>query len=159
MGIRRQAAVLALGLGVFAAPAAIKAQGGYPQGPPPPPGGYNQQGPPPQQGGYQQGPWEQPPDEYSRDLQRQAFHDGIEGARRDVENHRQPNVNNRDEFRHYRGPERRAYKQAFARGYQTFFEHQGDRPRDGDDRRRDRDRHDDDRHDGDRRDDAPHGER
>src|SRR5579863_567614 len=51
------------------------------------------QGPPPGYG------WDAPPQELN-DIQRQGFHDGIEGARRDVENHRQPNVENREEFRH-----------------------------------------------------------
>ena len=75
------------------------------------------------------GGWDAPPNGYDRDLQRAAFHDGIEGARRDAENHRNPNVRNRDEFRNYRGPERRAYKQAFAAGYDAFWRHQGGGPR------------------------------
>lgn len=97
------------------------------QGPPPP--GYGQ--------GYNQGPgygpqgpggWDAPPSDFTRDIQRRGFHDGIEGARKDAENHRSINVMNRDEYRNYRGPERRAYRQAFARGYQTFWSHQGPGP-------------------------------
>lgn len=61
------------------------------------------------------------PTEFTRDLQRNAFRAGADGARHDVQNHRRPDVNNRDEFRNYRGPERRAYRQAFARGYQYYF--------------------------------------
>ena len=98
------------------------------QGPPPP--GYGQrygQGPGygPGQGYGQGGPggWDAPPSDFTRDIQRRGFHDGIEGARRDAENHRSINVMNRDEYRNYRGPERRAYRQAFARGYQTFWNH------------------------------------
>ena len=60
-----------------------------------------------------------------QDVQRQGFHDGIEGARKDYENHRPPNVNNRDEYRHprFRGPDRRAYRQGFRRGYQVGVQH------------------------------------
>ncbi len=117
-------AVLAAGLLIPSA--ALLAQG------PPPPGygrGYGQ--------GYNQGPgygpqgpggWDAPPPEFTRDIQRRGFHDGIEGARRDAENHRNINVMNRDEYRNYRGPERRVYRDAFARGYQAFWSHQGPRP-------------------------------
>ena len=49
-------------------------------GPPPPPQGYGQ-------GGYGQGGgWDAPPAEFRAAMQR-GFHDGIEGARRDFENH------------------------------------------------------------------------
>ncbi|HTD95940.1 MAG TPA: hypothetical protein VK627_03400 [Edaphobacter sp.] len=85
------------------------------QGPPPP--GYS--------GGYGQEPWASPPGEY-QDIQRRGFHDGIEGARKDFENHRRPNVNNRDEFRHPEnvpGHDRRAYKDAFRRGYDMGVQH------------------------------------
>ena len=97
------------------------------QGPPPPPGGYGQgygQGP-----GYGPGGWDAPPSEFTRDIQRNAFRDGINGARRDLENRRPPNVMNRDEYRNYRGPERRAYRQAFERGYNAFWNHMGPGPR------------------------------
>ncbi len=123
MNITRIAtAVLAAGLLVPSA--ALLAQG------PPPPGygqGYNQgpgYGPPQGPGG-----WDAPPPDFSRDIQRRGFHDGIEGARRDAENHRAINVMNRDEYRNYRGPERRVYRDAFARGYQAFWNHQGPGPR------------------------------
>ncbi len=91
----------------------VAQQYGPPQGPPP---GYGQ-GPGP-------GGWDVPPREY-RDVQRQGFHDGIEGARKDVENHRRPNVNNRDEYRHPNVPGnvRRDYKQAFRQGYNTGMQH------------------------------------
>src|SRR3979411_1851838 len=42
--------------------------------------------------------WNMPPQEF-RDIQRQGYHDGIEGARKDYDNHRRPDVNNRDEYR------------------------------------------------------------
>ena len=97
------------------------------QGPPPP--GYGQgydRGPGYGYGqgqGYGQGGWDAPPSDFTRDIQRRGFRDGIEGARHDAENHRSINVMNRDEYRNYRGPERRVYKQAFARGYQAFWDH------------------------------------
>jgi hypothetical protein len=100
---RFAAAVLAAGL--LAAPAISVAQ--YP--PPPPP----------------RGAWDQPPSDFTRDLQRDAFRQGMDGARRDLENHRRPNVMNRDEFRNYRGPERRVWRNAFQRGYQAFWAHMG----------------------------------
>lgn len=87
---------------------------------------HAQYGPPPPNGGYQgdRGGWDAPPQEF-RDVQRQGFHDGIEGARRDFENHRRPNVNNRDEYRHPRfgGPDRHAYREAFRRGYSVGVQH------------------------------------
>ena len=87
---------------------------------PPPPGYYNQ-------------PWTQNPGEYRSDISRKGFHDGIEGARRDAENHRPPNVNNRDEYRHPDVPHeaRHEYREAFRRGYQVGVEHmEGRRDRD-----------------------------
>ncbi len=98
---------------LLAAPAAMFAQGP----PPPPPGGYYGQ-----PGNYQGG-WDSPPNGFTRDLQRNAFHDGLYGAEQDLKNHRQPNVRNRDEFRNYHGPERGAYRQAFQRGYSAFWNH------------------------------------
>jgi hypothetical protein len=105
-------AVALLAAGLFAAPAAVFAQG-------PPPPGYGQ--------GYGQGPggWDAPPRGYTRQIQRDAFRDGLEGARKDLENRRRPDVNNRDEFRNYRGPEPRIYRSSFRAGYQAFWNHQG----------------------------------
>ena len=94
-------------------------------------------------GGYgAQGGWDQAPQEF-REAQRQGFHDGIEGARKDFDNHRRPNVNNRDEYRHPNVPRdlRRDYRDGFQRGYNVAMQHlinPGDRDRDHD-------------HDGDRR--------
>jgi hypothetical protein len=110
-------ATLAIAAGLLAAPAAL-----FAQGPPPPPGYGQGYGP-----GGGQGPrgWDAPPDRFTRDLERNAFHDGMVGAQHDLENRRRPNVNNRDEFRNYRGPERRAYRDAFSAGYRAFWDHQG----------------------------------
>src|ERR1700748_1882648 len=75
---------------------------------PPPPGFYNQ-------------PWTQAPSTYQDEIARRGFHDGIEGARRDFQNHRPPNVENRDEYRHPNvgGAARHEYREAFRRGYQV----------------------------------------
>jgi opacity protein-like surface antigen len=51
---------------------------------------------------------------------RRGFEEGIEGAIKDFGNHRAPNPNNRDEFRHppVPGPLRDPYRDGFRRGYQ-----------------------------------------
>jgi len=81
---------------------------------------YAMQGPPPP--GY--GAWEAPPPEL-QGVERQGFHDGIEGARKDAENHRPPNVDNRDEYRHPSVPhrDRGAYREGFRHGYQVGVDH------------------------------------
>lgn len=88
---------------------------GYGQGP------YGRPGP-----GGPGGPggWDAPPQEL-RDAARQGYSDGIQGARRDVENHRPPNVNNRDEYRHPNVPGnvRRDYRNGFRRGYNVAMQH------------------------------------
>lgn len=69
---------------------------------------------------YVQGPgWEAPPPEFAAAQQR-GYRDGIDGARKDFQNHRSPNVDNRDEFRnpHFIAPpDRRDYRMGFRRGY------------------------------------------
>lgn len=89
------------------APASLIAQG-------PPPPGYG----PPQS-------WEAPPSQYQQEIQRRGFHDGIEGARKDYENHRRPDVNNRDEYKHPNVDhrDRRAYREAFRQGYTVGVQH------------------------------------
>ena len=79
---------------------------------------------PPAPQAYGQEPWENPPSEW-KEVERRGFHDGIQGARKDAENHRPPNVNNRDEYRHPSVPhrDRRAYREGFRRGYQVGVEH------------------------------------
>ena len=86
---------------------------------------YYQQGPPPPPPGYGQGGWEQAPPELREAMQR-GFHDGIEGARKDYQNHRPPNVNNRDEFRNPKfipPPDRHDYREGFRRGYAVAVQH------------------------------------
>jgi hypothetical protein len=78
---------------------------------------FRQPEPPPPQ-------WDTLPAEFN-DLQRRGFHDGMEGARPDYENHRRPDVNNRDEYRHpHLPPEaREAYREGFRRGYDRATAH------------------------------------
>lgn len=69
--------------------------------------------------------WDAPPREFN-EIQRRGFHDGIEGARKDFDNHRRPDVNNREEYRHpddVPGRLRRAYQDAFRRGYMEGASH------------------------------------
>lgn len=78
------------------------------------------------------GGWDAPPGELN-EIQRRGFHDGIEGARKDFDNHRRPDVENRDEYRHPHLPpeEREAYRDGFRRGYRAGVHHLwGDRYRD-----------------------------
>ncbi|MDR3751390.1 MAG: hypothetical protein P4K94_07880 [Terracidiphilus sp.] len=84
---------------------------GVPQGPP---GGY----------GQDHGGWDAPPQEL-QEIQRRGFHDGIESARMDIGNHRRPDVNNRNEYRHPHVPrdQREAYRDGFRRGYEQGVSH------------------------------------
>ncbi len=77
----------------------------------------------------QDGPWDAPSPDF-REAQLRGFHDGIEGARKDFENHRAPDVNNRDEYRHphVSSSLREDYRDGFARGYDRAMAHlMGDR--------------------------------
>jgi ribosome modulation factor len=79
------------------------------QGPPPP--GDNQS-------------WENPPAEF-REAQTKGYHDGVEGARKDFDNHRRPDVNNRDEYKHphVSAADRDDYRDGFRNGYQAGVDH------------------------------------
>lgn len=74
--------------------------------------------------GAQDRDWDRAPDEYN-DVQRRGFHDGIEGARKDFENHRPPSPENRDEYRHPHVPRdmRHVYREAFRHGYEVGMHH------------------------------------
>lgn len=83
--------------------------------------------------GYVQdrGPWDAPPPELD-EVARRGFHDGLDGARKDWENHRRPTPENRDEYRHPSVPrrDRQAYREGFRRGYMHAFDHWNhERPR------------------------------
>ena len=83
-------------------------------------------GPPTPPPGYQdRGDWDAVPPEFRR-IQQRGFHDGIEGARHDFDNHRRPDPNNRDEYRHPEDVHRsdmRMYREAFRRGYWVGVRH------------------------------------
>jgi len=85
-----------------------------------------QQGPPPPVYGpdYGHEVWAAPPAEV-QGMEAQGFHDGIEGARKDYENHRPPSVENREEYRHppVSHHDREAYRHGFRRGYETGVDH------------------------------------
>lgn len=68
--------------------------------------------------------WDSIPREL-RDFQRQGFRDGLNGAQRDFESHRRPDVNNRDEFRRPNVPANMAgdYQMGFRRGYDAAVRH------------------------------------
>jgi hypothetical protein len=68
--------------------------------------------------------WNQPPQEF-REIQQKGYHDGIEGARKDYDNHRRPDVNNRDEYRHPHVPDsaKADYREGFRRGYEAAWDH------------------------------------
>jgi hypothetical protein len=74
--------------------------------------------------GQDHGGWEEPPGEF-REIQRKGFHDGVEGARKDFDNHRRPDVNNRDEYKHPSVPrgDREDYRDGFRRGYEAGVSH------------------------------------
>ncbi|MES2392410.1 MAG: hypothetical protein V4555_12270 [Acidobacteriota bacterium] len=75
------------------------------------------QGPPPER--HFGNGWEAPPPEFAA-VEQRGYRDGVDGARKDFENHRQPTVMNRDEYRnpHFIRPfERRDYLMGFRRGY------------------------------------------
>lgn len=74
--------------------------------------------------GVQEGGWDAPPPEF-REVQRKGFHDGIEGARKDFDNHRPPNVQNREEYRHPHVDTamRDDYRDGFRRGYDVAMRH------------------------------------
>jgi len=68
--------------------------------------------------------WDVPPREF-REVQRQGFHDGVEGAKKDFDNHRMPDVNNREEYRHpnVSKADRADYREGFRRGYDAAMSH------------------------------------
>lgn len=73
---------------------------------------------------HDRGGWDAPPPEF-RDIQRQGFHDGLEAAHNDFDNHYPPNIEQRREFRHPPVPFqfRDDYRDGFRRGYNMAFSH------------------------------------
>lgn len=102
-----------LSLSMLAATGVASAQ--YYQGPPPQGPGY----------GYDRGGWDAPPPQFAAAQQR-GFRDGVQGARRDFDNHRRPDPNNRDEYRnpHFIAPpDRQSYREGFREGYRVAVDH------------------------------------
>jgi hypothetical protein len=120
MGNLRRLSTSSTLLLLLSSPAAMNAQ-------------YAQQEPPPGYGEH--GGWDNAPPEFN-DAQRRGFHDGMEGARKDYENHRAANVNNRDEYRHPNVPRelRHDYREGFEHGYDAGVRHMMGVGRDHDDR-------------------------
>jgi len=77
-----------------------------------------QEPPPPPPPGWGHESWAVVPPEL-RGAERKGFFDGVEGARKDYQNHRMPDVDNRDEYRHppVHRDEREAYRHGFRHGY------------------------------------------
>ena len=68
--------------------------------------------------------WDAPPAEF-HDFERRGFLDGVQGAQRDLENHRIWDVNNRDEYLrpHVPGEMQHEYRDGFERGYYATVRH------------------------------------
>jgi hypothetical protein len=90
---------------------------GAQQGPPPP--GYGQQG-----HGQSEGGWDVPPQEWN-EVQRRGFHEGIEEARKDFNEHRRADADDHEQFRNPRvEPEmQHVYRESFRSGYQVAMSH------------------------------------
>lgn len=79
--------------------------------------------------------WNREPDNY-RDAQRQGFHEGMEAARRDYDQHRHADVDDHQMYKHPPvdgGDARRDFRQGFKEGYRRAMDHmrnEGDRGRD-----------------------------
>ena len=88
------------------------------------------------------GQWDAPPAEF-HDAGRRGFHDGIEAARSDFDNHGQMDARRSPMFRHPPVPEeaRHEYREGFMRGYDVSMHHAHEGDRDHRD-------HDGDHHDG-----------
>ena len=69
---------------------------------------------------YDQPQWQYRHGDAEEAIEQRGYYDGVRGADRDFENHRRPDVNNRDE---YRDPDsiprwaQREYREGFRRGY------------------------------------------
>ena len=74
--------------------------------------------------------WDTPPHEF-REIQRQGYHDGGEGAKKDFDHHRMPDVSNREEYRHPNVPksDREDYREGYRRGYDAAMAHLTGQPR------------------------------
>lgn len=81
----------------------------------------------PAPGLYQDRPWDQPPGEF-RDVQRQGFHDGIDAAHHDIDEHRHRDADHHERFKNPPVDRHdhdlvRDYRDGFRRGYDTAWQH------------------------------------
>ena len=89
--------------------------------------------PAPAPGYYQEGRWDEPPAEY-KDAGRRGFHDGIEAARMDFDNHRHKNADDHDLYRHppvdrdLRDDYRNAFREGYSRAMHHLRDEQHDEP-------------------------------
>ena len=69
-------------------------------------------------------PWNQPPSEF-KEMERRGFHDGVQGAMKDFDHHRFPDVERRSEYRkpHVEPSLREDYRKGFRRGYDDAMHH------------------------------------
>ena len=68
--------------------------------------------------------WDVPPAEFD-EVTRHGFHDGVEAARSDYKDGKQPDVNRHETYRHPSVPERdrEAFRRGFERGYRVATDH------------------------------------
>ena len=81
--------------------------------------------PAPSQPQYEgQGRWDEPPSEY-RDAQRMGFHDGVDAARRDFDEHRHRDADDHGAYKHPRVERDLVsdYRSAFKEGYSRAMHH------------------------------------
>jgi hypothetical protein len=74
--------------------------------------------------GYVQDGWDVPPAEFDK-MTQHGFHDGVEAARADFKDGKQPDVNRHETYRHPDVAERdrEAFRRGFERGYRVATEH------------------------------------
>jgi len=68
--------------------------------------------------------WDVPPAEFD-EMTRHGFHDGVEAARSDFKDHKEPDVNRHETYRHPSVSDRdkEAFRRGFERGYRVATEH------------------------------------
>jgi hypothetical protein len=74
--------------------------------------------------GYAQDGWDAPPAEFD-EVTKHGFHDGVEAGRQDFTDHKEPDVNRHETYRHPSLPkrDREAFRRGFERGYRAATEH------------------------------------
>ncbi len=74
--------------------------------------------------GFAQDNWDVPPAEFD-EMTRHGFHDGVEAARADYKDHKEPDVNRHETYRHPSVSDRdkEAFRRGFQRGYEVATEH------------------------------------